>query len=91
MDIDLFVSILTVTVQAGTSLVFAAIGEILTERSGVLNLGLEGIMVMGALSAFAASHPEGDQLFFWFDCFSIDEHATQAMPQEWWSTAFKAQ
>jgi simple sugar transport system permease protein len=35
-------------------LVFATIGEIFTERSGILNLGLEGIMIMGAVSAFAA-------------------------------------
>ena len=45
--------------------------------------------VVEAINAFAASRPEGDQLFFWFDCFSIDEHATQALPQDWWSTAFK--
>jgi simple sugar transport system permease protein len=56
MDIDLLVSILTVTIQAGTSLVFATIGEIFTERSGILNLGLEGIMIMGAVSAFAAAY-----------------------------------
>ncbi len=55
MDTDLFVYILTITVEAGTALVFAAIGEIFTERSGVLNLGLEGIMIMGALSGFAAA------------------------------------
>ncbi len=54
MDVDLLVSILTVTIQAGTSLVFATVGEIFTERSGVLNLGLEGIMIMGAVTAFAA-------------------------------------
>jgi ABC-type uncharacterized transport system permease subunit len=53
MDVDLLVSILTVTVQAGTSLVFATLGEIFTERSGILNLGLEGIMIMGAVTAFA--------------------------------------
>ncbi len=53
MDLDLLVSILTVTVQAGTSLVFATVGEIFTERSGVLNLGLEGIMITGAMTAFA--------------------------------------
>ena len=53
MDLDLLVSILTVTVQAGTSLVFATVGEIFTERSGILNLGLEGIMIMGAVTAFA--------------------------------------
>ena len=56
MNVDLLVSILTVTIQAGTSLVFATIGEILTERSGILNLGLEGIMIMGAVSAFAAAY-----------------------------------
>lgn len=53
MDLALLVSILTVTVQAGASLVFAAVGEIYTERAGVLNLGLEGILIMGAVSAFA--------------------------------------
>jgi simple sugar transport system permease protein len=53
MDLDLLVSILTVTIQAGTSLVFATVGEIFTERSGILNLGLEGIMIMGAVTAFA--------------------------------------
>jgi general nucleoside transport system permease protein len=56
MDVALLVSILTVTIQAGTSLVFATVGEILTERSGILNLGLEGIMIMGAVSAFAAAY-----------------------------------
>lgn len=55
MDLALLVSILAVTITAGTSLVFASLGEILTERSGILNLGLEGIMIMGAVSAFAAA------------------------------------
>lgn len=54
MDFDLLVSILTVTIQAGTSLVFATLGEVLTERAGILNLGLEGIMITGAVTAFAA-------------------------------------
>lgn len=52
---DLVTSILTITIRAGTSLVFATIGEILTERSGILNLGIEGIMLMGAVTGFAAS------------------------------------
>lgn len=51
---DFLTSILTITIRAGTSLTIATIGEILTERSGILNLGVEGIMLMGALSAFAA-------------------------------------
>jgi general nucleoside transport system permease protein len=62
MDIDLLVSILTVTIQAGTSLVFAAVGEIFTERSGILNLGLEGIMIMGAVTGFAAAYHTGSLL-----------------------------
>ena len=42
IDLALLVSVLAVTIQAGTSLVFAAVGEIYTERAGILNLGLEG-------------------------------------------------
>jgi ABC-type uncharacterized transport system permease subunit len=52
---DLITSILAITVRAGTSLVFATIGEILTERAGILNLGIEGIMLMGAVTGFAAA------------------------------------
>ena len=56
MDIGLVVSILTIAIAAGTSLVYATIGEIYTERSGILNLGVEGIMIMGAVIAFAAAY-----------------------------------
>lgn len=52
---DLVTSILTITLRAGTSLIFATIGETLTERAGILNLGLEGMMMMGAVTAFATS------------------------------------
>jgi general nucleoside transport system permease protein len=53
---DLAVSILSIAIFAGTSLIFATVGEILTERSGILNLGLEGTMIMGAVSGFAAAY-----------------------------------
>ncbi|MCD6290835.1 MAG: ABC transporter permease [Anaerolineae bacterium] len=59
MSLALLASILAVTIRAGTSLLYATIGEILTERSGILNLGLEGIMLMGAMSAFAAAYHSG--------------------------------
>ena len=55
MDIALIVSLLTLTIAAATSLIYATLGEIFTERSGILNLGVEGIMIMGAVTGFAAA------------------------------------
>lgn len=52
---DLLVSILAIAIVAGASLVYATIGEIFTERAGILNLGVEGMMIMGAVTAFAAA------------------------------------
>jgi simple sugar transport system permease protein len=48
---NLFVVIAASAVFYGTPLYFAALGELLTERSGVLNLGVEGMMLMGAVAA----------------------------------------
>jgi general nucleoside transport system permease protein len=50
-----FEAILLTIVTASTPLLIAAIGELVTERSGVLNLGVEGMMVMGAACSFAAA------------------------------------
>jgi len=58
--IALLTSILAITVRAGTSLVYAAIGETYTERSGILNLGVEGMMLMGAATAFAVTYWTGN-------------------------------
>ena len=52
-------SILITIITASTPFVLASIGELVTERSGVLNLGLEGMMVMGAVAAFAVSQMTG--------------------------------
>ena len=52
---QLLTTLLSVTLAAGTSLLYATLGEVFTERSGVLNLGVEGMMMMGALSAFVVS------------------------------------
>jgi simple sugar transport system permease protein len=49
---DTFAHLLVLTLAAGTPLVFAALGELVTEKSGVLNLGVEGMMLVGAVCAF---------------------------------------
>lgn len=56
---DLFVNIFVGIIIAATPLVFAAIGEVVVEKSGVLNLGVEGMMVTGALSGFVVSVHSG--------------------------------
>ena len=50
--------ILTV-LMTSVPLVYAAIGELVVERSGVLNLGVEGMMLMGAVAAFGATGSVG--------------------------------
>ena len=50
---DLLANILIGVIVASTPLVFAAIGELVAEKSGVLNLGVEGMMIMGAIAGFA--------------------------------------
>lgn len=47
-----FATLIALTLAAGTPLVFAALGELITEKSGVLNLGVEGMMLVGAVVAF---------------------------------------
>ncbi|KXG87706.1 ABC transporter permease [Agrobacterium bohemicum] len=56
---DMFQAILLTVITAATPLVIAALGELVTERAGVLNLGVEGMMIMGAVCAFAAAHLTG--------------------------------
>jgi ABC-type uncharacterized transport system permease subunit len=52
-------AILLTVITAATPLVLASLGELVAERSGVLNLGVEGMMVMGAVLAFAATQVTG--------------------------------
>lgn len=55
MSIDLIARLMQSAVCFGTVIMFGAIGEILTERSGNLNLGVPGIMYLGGISGLAAS------------------------------------
>lgn len=56
---DAIVGIILATLGAGTPLVFAALGELVTEKSGVLNLGVEGMMLVGAVCGFAVAANTG--------------------------------
>ena len=51
---DLVAIVLTI-ITASTPLLLAATGELITEKSGVLNLGVEGMMLIGAITAFATT------------------------------------
>lgn len=51
--------IVTSTVVAATPLIYAALGETVVEKSGVLNLGIEGMMLVGAVAGFAATLASG--------------------------------
>ncbi len=65
MTPEIFLSLLAATVQSGTPILYATLGEILTEKGGILNLGVEGIMLVGALAAFlTALHTGSPTLAF---------------------------
>ena len=69
MNIDLFIGILNIVLISTTPLVFAGIGELVTEKSGVLNLGLEGLMLMGAVTGFVTLVLTGN--YFYSLIFSV--------------------
>ena len=52
-------AVVATAMQAGTPLLLTALGELVTEKSGVLNLGLEGMMLVGAVAGFAATLVSG--------------------------------
>jgi simple sugar transport system permease protein len=60
VELGLAVSLLDATLLAGTPLLLAGLGELISEKSGVLNLGVEGIMLVGALTAFASTVVTGN-------------------------------
>lgn len=59
MNVEFVIAIVTGTVVAATPLIYAALGELVAERAGVLNLGVEGMMLVGALAAFAVGVSSG--------------------------------
>jgi len=57
--LEFILSALRAAIPAGTPLLFGTLGEVYAERSGVLNLGVEGMMIMGAVSGFAVAQTTG--------------------------------
>jgi simple sugar transport system permease protein len=57
---DIIISVVQRTLVAGTPLLLATIGEVVCERSGILNLGIEGMMAIGAVSAFIVTFTTGN-------------------------------
>ena len=55
MNTGLLIGVVAGSIMSGTSLLYATLGEVVGERAGIVNLGLEGIMLIGAASAFAAT------------------------------------
>ena len=59
---DLYFAIFQGIIIASTPLVLAAIGELIVEKSGVLNLGVEGMMIIGAVASFIVTYETGSHL-----------------------------
>ncbi len=57
MSPPFFVAALSSAILSGTSLLYATLGELVGERAGIVNLGLEGLMLIGAATGFAAASP----------------------------------
>ncbi len=60
MNIQTISFIISDSIRAATPLIFAALGELVTEKSGVLNLGIEGMMLVGAVAGFIAASITGN-------------------------------
>lgn len=59
-ELEWIVPVILTVITAATPLVFAGLGELVTEKSGVLNLGVEGMMIIGAVAAFVTATVTGD-------------------------------
>src|SRR5271170_5649907 len=60
MNNALVIGVVASSILSGTSLLYATLGELVGERAGIVNLGLEGIMLIGAAVGFAACAAGGN-------------------------------
>lgn len=60
MSIEFIIAVMVTVVGASTPILIAALGELVVEKSGVLNLGVEGMMLVGGVSGFAVTLVTGN-------------------------------
>ena len=60
LTLEFLMSLLAGTIRLATPILLPALGQIYTQRAGILNLGVEGTMLMGALSAFSVAFASGN-------------------------------
>lgn len=63
LDSAIMMSVLAATIRVATPILFAALGELVAERAGVYNMGLEGMMLMGAFTGWLATFHTGSPIF----------------------------
>ncbi len=59
MNLLALLGVLASAIYSGTSLLYTTLGEVIGERGGIVNLGLEGVMLVGAAMGFAATSSTG--------------------------------
>lgn len=62
MTADLLTALTAAAVAMAVPLLYAALGELISEKAGIVNIGLEGFLLLGAFAAFATSHRSGSNL-----------------------------
>jgi ABC-type uncharacterized transport system permease subunit len=61
VDLGFLATLVAASIRIATPILFAALGEAVSESAGVLNVGIEGMMVIGAVTGFLVSYSAGDQ------------------------------
>ncbi len=62
MNLEFIIALMAAAVQSGTPILYATLGEIITEKGGILNLGVEGMMMVGALAGFLMAKATGNPM-----------------------------
>ncbi len=71
----LFIALFGGAIRVGTPFLFVSLGECITERAGRVNLGLEGTLVMGAMTAYTVSYYVGRRWLAYLEALGLDETA----------------